>query len=194
MKNIKFICVIAALIIAFTTTSFGQSATELLQSGRLKIQSQPTLFEGMSEILKAKAMFIDQGLADGDAKDYPAAIISFTSSLAVEIDFDNVPSLNDFTSLKMKYDAVIVTAYQVRGAAYYAVSKYDEAISDVSWSIENSPVNQADMYQVRALAYKQKKDYDKALGDFNMAIKLMPKAEENYLHCIEIFLERSIRA
>jgi tetratricopeptide (TPR) repeat protein len=191
MKNIKFICVIASLIIAFATANFGQSATELLQSGRQKIQSPKTLFEGMSEIMKAKAMFVEQGFTDSDAKDYPASIISFTTSLTVKIDFDNAPSSKEFAALRLQYIDAEIAAYQARGASYLFQKKYDEAITDFDRSIENTDVNLIQMYPLRGAAYKEKKEYDKALADYNKAIELFPAVPQNYLNCIEIQIERS---
>ncbi len=191
MKNIKYLSAIAFLIVAFTTINFGQSAAEILQSGREKIKSPTTLFEGMSEIMKAKEIFTEQGFKDVEAKKFPAAIISFTTALAVEMDFKNTPLSKDFVTLQMRYIDANIGAYQARGAAYLAIEKYDEAISDFDWSIENTDVNLIIMYPLRASAYYKLKDSDKALADYDKAIELFAAVKENYFRSIDINIERS---
>jgi tetratricopeptide (TPR) repeat protein len=190
MKNIKFICVIASLIIAFAITSFGQSATETLQSGREKIKSPKTLFEGMSEIMSAKELFITQGFADQESGELLAASMSFSTSLVIEIDFANAPKTKEYTTLNEAYDVLNIAARQSRATVNIVLKNYDSAIEDFGVLIEKKVETIGQIYSLRGMAYKEKKDYEKASSDFNSAIKLNPKAAWNFAYLGDIFAEQ----
>ena len=73
----------------------------------------------------------------------------------------------------LKSAADKVTAYFVRGDAYYRKGDYDHAIADFNSAIELAP-NSAETYNIRGIAYSAKNEYDLAIADLTRAIELVP--------------------
>jgi tetratricopeptide (TPR) repeat protein len=67
----------------------------------------------------------------------------------------------------------LAAAYTVRGEAYLALSRYDEAIKDLDQALRLNP-NLAIAYYKRGQAYFAKGQYDQAIRDYDRAGELAP--------------------
>ena len=63
--------------------------------------------------------------------------------------------------------------YKHRGMAYFAQSKYGEAISDFTNAIELDGKSHASVYY-RGIAYAEMKRYEAAIGDFSLSLEINP--------------------
>lgn len=99
--------------------------------------------------------FLLRGLLAHNAGNYGKAIEIYTKLVKLEVQ-------------EMKG-----LVYVHRGMAYFAESRYEEALSDFSKSIELEPGNPRPYY-LRGITYRMTQEYSEALKDFNTAISLDP--------------------
>ena len=92
-----------------------------------------------------------------ESQNFEAAIADFEAMLAIADTPEN-----------MRYPA-----YQLMGAAYREIGRYDEGIAAATLMIEISP-NTALGYSSRGLCFLKKDVFDKALSDYQRALELEP--------------------
>ncbi len=80
-------------------------------------------------------------------------------------------ALNDFSdAIEMKPADILYKCYLGRGVSYYYLLEYDEALEDLTASIqENDTV--ASAYYSRAMVYYETKDYAAAVNDFQKSLE-----------------------
>lgn len=76
----------------------------------------------------------------------------------------------------LRLDKRIYECYYLRGLAYYATSKYDDAISDFTKYIEANPKDPKG-FEFRAENYIEKSNYEAALADLNASLALVSNPE-----------------
>ncbi len=67
----------------------------------------------------------------------------------------------------------LTPAYILRGLAYAAKDRLDDALTDFSKAITLTPTDERP-FMLRAAVYQQKKDYDKAAADYTQALNRRP--------------------
>jgi tetratricopeptide (TPR) repeat protein len=67
----------------------------------------------------------------------------------------------------------LTPAYILRGLAYAAKDRLDDALADFSKAITLTPTDERP-FMLRAAVYQQKKDYDKAIADYTQALNRRP--------------------
>ena len=77
-------------------------------------------------------------------------------------------------------------AYANRGANYFSLRQYDQAISDATKVISLDSKLLAG-YSNRAAAYQKKSMFNEALADLNQALELSPRSSELYFGRAEVY-------
>lgn len=80
-------------------------------------------------------------------------------------------------------------AYIARGAAYYSLAKYPQAIADLSEAFRRG-VDSAQWYLLRASCYSAEKDWDRAQEDLSHALVLNPDDASTYRARFALFFKQ----
>lgn len=137
--------------------------------------------------------FINAGDAKMSAKDYPGALLDYTS--AIQLNGDSIlpfikraecnvllkkydKALLDYNkALKIKPDTIQIL--YLRGLAYNAASNWKMAFEDFSAVVRKSP-NYYEAYIQRGTACEGLENYRSAMYDYSEAIRIKPKDGQAY--------------
>ena len=95
-----------------------------------------------------------------------------------------ISDLNRAIEIKPKY----VTAHYNRGRAFLLVGKFEEAIRDFSFVLQNKNRDMAAVYMNRASAFMYLGDHVKAIEDYSSALRYNPNiGEAYYMRAVSLF-------
>src|SRR5581483_11842336 len=95
-------------------------------------------------------------------------------------DFDlSIAGCSALISSGRENDAVLASAYQHRGIAYFNKGLIDQSIADQSSVIALKP-DQASAYYDRAEAYLAQGRFEDAITDYDRAVLIKPRYAEAY--------------
>lgn len=138
--------------------------------------------------------YYDDGLAQLEAGNYPAAVDALTKALRLSLgDLASIlmyrgiacASMNDEARAMADFNASIqknpymADAYNERGNLLVTQSKHERALVDYSMALTLDPDHAEAAYN-RALAYETLKQYSSARQDLDMSIALQPEFIQAY--------------
>ncbi len=101
----------------------------------------------------------------------PADLLNASRDAFEKKDYDKAAEL---LSVAIEGNPKLTPAYILRGLAYAAKDRLDDALADFSKAITLTPGDER-AYMLRAAVYQQKKDYEKAIADYTQALNRKPE-------------------
>ena len=111
----------------------------------------------------------------------PADLLNASREAFESRDYDKASKL---LSDAIQGNPKLTPAYILRGLAYAAKDRLDDALADFSKAISLTPTDERP-FILRAAVFQQKKDYDKAIADYTQALNRKPDS-------VDLMLDRGL--